>query len=127
MALGRKGKIILVLLAAMVVPVSFEWLRLWWYRGYSRGTRTGILRKVSVKGPPYCKYLSGEMAVQGTGLAQTELWEFSVDDDRDSNPIVQQLHAAERSGERVTLKYRQDLKQWYHCTPSEYFVIGVEK
>jgi hypothetical protein len=80
-----------------------------------------------VKGPPYCKYLSGEMAVQGNGLAQIEIWEFSIDDDSDKNPLVKQLKDAEKSGERVTIDYRQDLNQWYRCTPSEYFVTGVEK
>jgi hypothetical protein len=127
MAVGRRGQAILGVVALLVLALSFVTLKLWWYRGYSRGSRTGIVRKVSVKGPPYCKYLSGEMAVQGNGLAQIEIWEFSIDDDSDKNPLVKQLKDAERSGDRVTIDYRQDLNQWYRCTPSEYFVIGVEK
>jgi hypothetical protein len=67
------------------------------------------------------------MAVQGSGIAQTEVWEFSVDDDSDKNPVVVKLKAAEKSGERVTIDYRQDLNQWWRCTPYEYFATGVEK
>src|SRR6202140_1444923 len=108
MAVGRRGQAILGVVILLVLAVSFVMGKLWWYRGYSRGSRTGIVRKVSVKGPPYCKYLSGEMAVQGNGLAQIEIWEFSIDDDSDKNPLVKQLKDAERSGDRVTIDYRQD-------------------
>ena len=127
MALGRKGKAILGVIAALTLVASFFAVKLWWYRGYSRGTRSGIVRKVSVKGPPYCKYLAVEMAVQGNGIAQTEVWEFSVDDENEASPVVKALKEAEKSGDRVTIDYRQDLNQWYRCTPSEYFAVGVEK
>jgi hypothetical protein len=86
-----------------------------------------VIRKVSVKGPPYCKYLSGEMSLQSAGLATPEIWEFSVDDDADTNPVVVALHAAEKNGERVTLDYRQDRYSLFRCTPSEYFITKVEK
>jgi hypothetical protein len=66
------------------------------------------------------------MVVQNNGL-QTEVWEFSVDDDSDTNPVVVALHDAEKKGERVTLHYRQDLNAMFRCTPSEYFVTKVEK
>ena len=72
--------------AALVVFVGVEALRVWWFRGYSRGTRTGIIRKISYKGPPYCKYMAGEMALQGTLPGQpVEIWEFSVDNESPSN------------------------------------------
>jgi hypothetical protein len=128
MALPKKFKLALILIpvALLFLFVGYQGLRYWWYRGYSTGSRTGVVRKISVKGPPYCKYLSGEMTVQGAALAP-ETWEFSVDDADDNNAIVKQLHAAEKSGERVTLHYRQDLHALYRCTPSEYFVTKVEK
>jgi hypothetical protein len=129
MAQSRKWKWLLVLVpvAAILVFSAYEGARVWWYRGYSKGSRTGVIRKVSVKGPPYCKYLSGEMAVQSSGLVAPEIWEFSVDDDGDANPIVVALHTAEKNGDRVTLDYRQDLHALFRCTPSEYFVTKVEK
>ena len=52
---------------------------------------------------------------------------FSVDNHSDASPIMKQIREAERTGSRVTLHYRQDLKSWWRCTPHEYFVTGVEK
>jgi hypothetical protein len=129
MAIPRKAKILLILfpIAALLLFSGYEGLRVWWYRAYSKGSRTGIVRKISIKGPPYCKYLSGEMGVQGSSALQPEIFEFSVDDDSDKNPVVVALRNAEKSGERVTLDYRQDLHSLFRCTPSEYFVTKVEK
>ena len=130
MALSRKGKVRLVLgaFAVLFLFVGVQALRVWWFRGYARGTRTGIVRKMSYKGPPYCKYLLGEMALQGTLPGQpTEIWEFSLDDEKDDNPILKAIHEAEKAGERITLRYRQDLHSLFRCTPSEYFIVGVEK
>src|SRR5262249_20425093 len=129
MAFPNKAKWLLVLvpIALILLFVGYEGLRVWWYRGYSKGTRTGVVRKVSVKGPPYCKYLSGELSIAGTNALAPETWEFSVDDDGDANPVVIALHEAEKKGDRVTLHYRQDLHSLFRCTPSEYFVTQVEK
>nr|AYM52570.1 hypothetical protein [Aetherobacter rufus] len=127
MALGKKSISILVPIALLLLFAGYEGARVWWYRGYSVGARTGVIRKLSVRGPPYCKYLSGELVLQGTQPGQpVETWEFSVDDDSDKNPLVKQLHDAEKSGERITLDYRQDLHSLFRCTPSEYFVTRTE-
>ena len=127
MALGKKSIMVLVPIAALLLFVGFESARVWWYRGFSVGARTGVVRKISVKGPPYCKYLAGELVLQGTQPGQpAETWEFSVDDDSAKNPVVKQLQDAEKSGERVTLDYRQDLHALFRCSPSEYFVTRVE-
>jgi len=130
MPLTRKAKIRLVLgaFAVLVLFVGVEAMRVWWFRGYSRGTRTGVIRKLSLKGPPYCKYVSGEMALQGTLPGQPiEIWEFSVDDDTEKNPLMKEMHEAEKSGSRITVKYRQDLHSLFRCTPSEFFVVGFDK
>ena len=129
MAQPRKLKWLLVLVPVVLMMVfgSYEGLRVWWYRGYSRGSRTGVVRKVSVRGPPYCKYLSGEMAVQASSLVTPEIFEFSVDNDADTNPVVVALRDAEKKGDRVTLDYRQDLHALFRCTPSEYVVTKVER
>ena len=127
MALGKKSIMILVPIALVLLFVGYEGARVWWYRGYSVGARTGVIRKLSVRGPPYCKYLAGELVLQGTQPGQpVETWEFSVDDDSEKNPLVKQLHEAEKSGERITLDYRQDLHSLFRCTPSEYFVTKTE-
>lgn len=129
MALSKKAKLALFLLPVLLVLLAGAGLglRYWWFRGYSKGTRTGVVRKVSIKGPPYCKYLSGELVVAAGAQLQPEVWEFSVDDDTETNPVVVALHEAEKKGERVTLHYRQDLHSLYRCTPSEYFITKVEK
>ncbi len=128
MPMKRRTKLILVLLGLVGLVAAEQGISFWWHYGYSRGTRTGVIRKISVKGTPVCKYLAGEMALQGGQLGQpAEIFNFSVDDRSDSNPIVQQLHEAEKSGARVTLDYRQDKKMWWRCTPSEYFITKVEK
>ena len=130
MPLSRKRKIFLVLgiLGALGLFVGVEAIRVWWFRGYSRGTRTGVIRKLSFKGPPFCKYMLGEMALQGTSPGQpVEIWEFSVDDEHESSPLMKELHDAEKSGGRLTVKYRQDLHSLFRCTPSEYFVTGIDR
>jgi hypothetical protein len=131
MALTKKSKILLLFapFAFLLLVSGVLGIRYWWYKGYSKGSRSGIVRKVSVKGPPYCKYLSGELiTAEGVSLGvPAPMWEFSVDDTSDDNPIVKQLHEAEKSGKRVTLHYRQDLHSLYRCTPSEYFITKVEK
>ena len=130
MPLSRKAKIRLVLgvVGALVLFAGVEALRVWWFHAYSRGTRTGIIRKLSHKGPPYCKYVSGEMALQGTLPGQpVEIWEFSIDDESESNPVMKAMHEAEKTGERITLQYRQDLHSLFRCTPSEFFITGIDK
>ena len=129
MALDKKKLFILIPIALVFVFGLIEGGRVWWYRGYSNGSRTGVVRKVSIKGPPYCKYFSGELALQGTtpGMQQ-EIWEFSIDgEDDEKNPTAVALKQAEKTGERVTLAYRQDLHSLFRCSPSEYFVTTVEK
>jgi hypothetical protein len=124
----KKLKIALGVLAALAVVGIWQALHYWFNHGYSVGTRSGVIRKLSVKGPPYCKYLSGELALQGSNPGQpVEVWEFSVDDSTEQNPLVASLHDMERQGKLVTLRYRQDLKMWWRCTPAEFFVTSIEK
>jgi hypothetical protein len=128
MTIGPKVKIGLALFVLLGLLAAWQGLRFWWYHGYSSGERTGVLRKLSVKGTPLCKYAEGELALAGSAPSQNvEIWTFSVDDHSDANPIMKQLREAERANTRVTLHYRQDLKSWWRCTPHEYFVTQVEK
>lgn len=52
--MAKKKLFILVPLALVFLFALVEGARVWWFRGYSKGSRTGIVRKMSVKGPPYC-------------------------------------------------------------------------
>lgn len=132
MPLSRSAKIRLILGILVVVLAAAGWtaLSISWRRGYAHGTVTGVVRKVSVHGPPYCKILTGELVYQGGkggGGQLQEVFDFSVDNDSDANPVVRDLRAAERDGQRVTLDFRQDRKVWWRCNPSEYFITAVEK
>src|SRR6185436_2594524 len=142
MTIPRKVKIGLVILGVFGLIALWQWASYAFKKGYSKGSRTGIIRKVSIKGPPYCKYLEGEMALQGgvVGVAQ-EIFLFTVDDHSDSNPIVQSLKKAERDGARVTLEYRQDKEMWWRCNDggkpaaaadheipdSHYYIVNVSQ
>ena len=129
MAQARKWKWLLMLVPFVLLLVfgGYEGIRVWWYRAYTTGMRTGVVHKISTRGPPYCKYFSGELVVQSADPAAPEIWEFSVDDDAELNPVMVALHEAEKTGNRVTVHYRQDLHSLFRCTPSEYFVTKVEK
>jgi len=128
MSLGPKIKVGLGVFAVVGLLAAWQGLRFWWYHGYSTGERTGTVRKLSVKGSPMCKYAEGELALTGGQPGQNvETWTFSVDDHGDANPIMKQLRESERTGTRVTLHYRQDLKSWWRCSPHEYFVTQIEK
>jgi hypothetical protein len=128
MKLGPKFKIGLAIFAVIGLLAAWQGIRFWWYHGYSSGERTGVLRKLSIKGTPMCKYAEGELALTGGQPGQNvEIFTFSVDDKSESHPLMKSLHEAERSGQRVTLRYRQDLKSWWRCTPHEYFVTDVVK
>ena len=131
MTIPRKAKIILAVLGVLGLVALWQYVSYLFKYGYSRGERTGIVRKVSVKGPPGCKFLEGEMSLQGATVAQNQdIFHFSVDDDSESNPIVVQLKKAEHDGARVTLEYRQDKGGeiwWRFCNKSEYFITKVQQ
>ena len=83
-----KWGLALLPVALILLFVGYEAVRVWWYRGYSKGSRTGVVVKVTEKGPPGCKYLEGEMKVGGTATMTPETWLFSVDDDSPTNAVV---------------------------------------
>ena len=130
MALSRSAKLKTFLAFFCVLALVGIWqtARYYYYRGWAKGTKTGTIRKVAYKGPPYCKYIMGEMIMQqGNSAAQPVTWEFSIDSRDENDPIAKQLQDAEKSGKLTTLQYRQDLNMWWRCAPTEYFVVGVEK
>jgi hypothetical protein len=129
MKISGKAKIILALFGVLALVVLWQYVSYLFKFGYSRGERTGIVRKISVKGPPGCKFLEGEMALQGSTVAQQQdIWKFSVDDDGENNPLVVQLKKAEHDAARVTLEYRQDKEIWWRfCNKSEYFITKVQQ
>jgi hypothetical protein len=131
MALSGKAKvrIFLFFFAAIAVVALYQTGKYYYYRGWSRGTKTGIVRKIAYKGPPFCKYIMGEMVMQqgSNAVQESQVWEFSVDVSDEQAPIVVALREAEKTGKLATLRYRQDLHMWWRCAPTEYFVTSLEK
>ncbi|HEX2569585.1 MAG TPA: hypothetical protein VH877_08505 [Polyangia bacterium] len=136
-----KRKKVWLILSLLMVPLiggGFQWLRWWWNYGYSRGTRTGVLRKLSIKGSPLCKFVSGELALAGQGPGQTQdIWQFTLDDTNESNPLFVKLRTAERGAKPVTIDYRQDRGNTAKASqmfcpktgedaPPEYYATGVQ-
>jgi hypothetical protein len=126
--MSRKVKVLLALLLVCAIIGAWQGARYWFNYGYASGTKTGTLRKLAVTGPPYCKYLDGEMALVGGNPGQpAEIWHFTIDDEGETSPVLQQLQQAERGAKPVTLRYRQDRGLWWRCSPSEYYVIGIDR
>jgi len=101
-----------------------------WYRGISKGERTGMIVKVSKKGTPLCRYNSIEMRVgaqPGTAVLTPESLELAVDDAYEW--LLPQLREAERNQSKITVEYRQDGKNlpWRFCIGTEYHATGVVK
>ncbi len=124
-----KLKIFLGFFGLIALVVGYQVARYYYYRAWSVGTRTGYVRKVSLKGPPYCKYIMGELVLQRGGEAaqSNEILEFSVDTKDEESKLVKDLRTAEKAGQLTTIRYRQDLNMWWRCAPTEYFAVGVEK
>ena len=55
MATTRRTKLFIGLgiFGLFFVFFAYNGIRYWWNRGYSIGDRTGVVRKVATKGPPY--------------------------------------------------------------------------
>ena len=101
--------------------------RAWWNHGYSKGQRTGVIRKFSYRGSPVCKYWLGELALAGSSWSNPEIWQFTTDSADEGNAIVKEILQAERAQRPVTLRYRQDRAKWWACAKgeTEYYVTGV--
>ena len=126
---GGKRALLMVPLTLAGMAFGVHYLDYWWHSNFSSGETTGTIRKVSRKGPPYCKYVSAEVVLIGNNqaVATPETREFTLDVSSVDNPLFAQLEAAERSQLPVTIKYREDGKQlfWRQCVPTNAFVIGV--
>jgi uncharacterized protein YwgA len=101
------------------------------YYPYSDGTRTGVLRKLSHKGYVF-KTWEGELQMPGAIISQgsndpmmsnSGTFQFSVE--RGDDAVIQALQEAEQKGSRVTLHYKQYLKQFDWRGETVYFVDKV--
>lgn len=111
----------------LLLVAAWQGLRAWWNHGFSKGQRTGIIRKFSHRGSPLCKYWLGELALSGSNWSNPEIWLFTTDASNESDPVIKDIQQAERSQRAVTVRYRQDRGKWWACAgkETEYYVTGV--
>jgi hypothetical protein len=91
---------------------------------YSEGNRAGVLMKFSKKGLAFKTY-EGELNIGGVGnIANTaqmnQVWEFSVKDQATADTLMQM------EGRKVSLHYKQALKNMFWQGETPYFVDGAK-
>ena len=103
---GRAGKILLILLVAVVLVAGlWTWFSLSW--SYSEGDRAGTLQKFSRKGW-LCKTYEGELALYVVGGVAPQIWYFSTRDPALAEKLGKavgqkiQLHYSEHRGVPTT-------------------------
>lgn len=120
---------------ALIILAGIAYTLFALYFPYSDGERTGVIRKISQKGIAF-KTWEGELQMSGIAMQsdQTQMnqvinggnvWEFSVE--RDHDDIIKAIQTAEAKGNRVTLHYKQYLKQFDWRGETTYFITSVEE
>src|SRR5262245_16159855 len=94
-----RGRVAVAVFLIALLVTAWQLLRAWWLRGFSFGSRSGILRKISYTGSPLCKYWHGELMVSNPAVVAgpAEVWDFSVHAEANGDPIIAQLKQAEAS------------------------------
>jgi len=92
---------------------------------YSEGERAGVVYKISKQGY-VIKTWEGDLNVgivgeELSGPVTMKIWQFSVKDDKTAKKIEEYA----RSGERITLHYKQPYVMGALYGKSEYLVIDV--
>ena len=102
---STKWKVILAGLGVVVLLLGWQLIRAWWYHGVSTGTRSGIVRKISKKGSPLCRYWVGELVITNANVigALPEIWEFNLDVQSDRDPLIAELQKAESTAQWAML------------------------
>ncbi|MBA3663123.1 MAG: 6-phosphogluconate dehydrogenase [Bacteroidetes bacterium] len=121
----RKMRKILVIVSLTIVAI---WFIYYFICGmtYSKGTRSGILTKVSEKGFVFKTY-EGEMNVGGFSqdgggtLMPASIFKFSVPNKKTYDQLEQ------LQGDRVVLHYRQVMKNFFWQGDTDYFIYEVSR
>ncbi len=114
---------------AILIILAIGILIFIYYGNYSKGTRAGVIMKISEKGAVF-KTLEGQMNLETFGAVKgdnyvSETFNFSVEK---GNPeLVEELKAVALSGERVNLKYKEKFIKVFWRGDTKYFATGVER
>ena len=100
-----------------------------YYGNYSKGTRAGVIMKISEKGAIF-KTLEGQMNLETFGAVKgdnfvSETFDFSVEK---GNPeLMEELKAVSLTGERVNMKYKEKFMKVFWRGDTKYFCTGLER
>lgn len=95
---------------------------------YSNGERIGLVTKFSRSGIRY-KSWEGELHITQTGMNSTmNDFEFSIDNDKEDQNVINQIDSAAQHGWKVKLTYHETFgKNWFHNRGStSHYITGVE-
>lgn len=118
-------RVLLVLLLLGIGVMLFLY-----YGSYSKGTRSGVVIKMSKRGMLFKTY-EGQLNLQSFGATDdkgnslNEIFEFSVEGDNDS--LYHVLEDVSLTGERVRLNYVERYATIPWRGETNYFVTGVER
>jgi hypothetical protein len=94
---------------------------------YSEGERIGFITKFSKKGR-FWKSWEGELNLTQTGMNTSSLFDFSLDNDTDTDKLALKIDSTVNNGWKVKLTYHQVfMKNWFsNRGETDYFIRGVE-
>lgn len=95
---------------------------------YSNGERIGLVTKFSRSGIIY-KSWEGELHITQTGMNSTmNDFEFSIDNDKEDQNVINQIDSAAQHGWKVKLTYHETFgKNWFRNRGStSHYITGVE-
>ncbi len=123
-----RRRFLLIFLLILTLGVAYTAFVMYYIK--SEGERTGVVRKLSLKGYVF-KTWEGELQMSSfitpADPSQTinggNIWLFSSEG---NDATIESLKKAEQHGQRVTLHYKEYVKifPWRGDTP--YFITGVE-
>ena len=116
-------KALFILLTLILLGLTLTYL-IFQYT-YSEGNRAGVLIKFSKKGYVFKTY-EGELNIGGLGnipstAQMNQIWEFSVLDASVAEKLMQM------EGKRVSLQYKEKVKNLPWQGETKYFVVGVDE
>jgi len=114
----------------VIVVIALGVLAFLYYGTFSKGTRAGIIMKLSERGVMF-KTWEGQMNLETFGAVKdasnivTETFTFSVEPG--NSELLKELNAAALSGERVNLNYIERYIQVAWRGDTKVFATGVER
>ena len=113
----------------IVLLLCFAIFAFMYFGNYSKGTRAGVVMKISKKGTIF-KTWEGQMNLETFGAIKaenivSETFEFSIK--RGSDELIEEIRAASLSGERINLNYKEKFIKVFWRGDTKYFATGVER